>query len=666
MYLARKVHLPNGKPALAVAEVPTSLFANTLDDAREAVPYTVSFESAEGMLLASVPANNPQVGRKLSPPLARPDHTPRIIDSPGRLSDVPSMVAVRASVYPQILLSVSYPQQEALRTWNDDRKTVMGIAAAFMLLVLTGGALGHWQFVRLTDARQAGYRSAQALDHALSSIADGFLLCDADDRVVRWNAQYIDFFPWLKPVLAVGVPYRALAETAVHAILPHGTDTQRHDWVERRMALHRSDHLIWEQDLGNGRVVNASERSTPDGGVVAVYRDITQEERRLEQARAAAEAANQAKSQFLANMSHEIRTPLNAVLGLNTLLLRTTLTSEQLHHAKLIQSSGELLLSIINDVLDISKIEAQRMDLLAQPFSPGQLAHEVIELMAERAHEKSLALKLRLAPDLAPVLVADPARLRQVMFNLVGNALKFTEAGHVLVNLSSQPRADGRVTLCIEVEDTGIGIEAQALPSLFQRFTQGDTRTDRRYGGSGLGLAITRGIVDLMGGEISVASLPGQGSTFTVQVPCQPGQRNTMAPPRMPAPAAKGLSILVAEDNAVNQVVITAALQQMGHHPHIVENGLQAVEQARNGNYDLILMDMQMPEMDGVVAARTIRALDTDAAHIPIIAMTANARLEDRAQCLDAGMNDYLSKPINFQALADTIGRFATPATAAP
>jgi CheY-like chemotaxis protein len=218
----------------------------------------------------------------------------------------------------------------------------------------------------------------------------------------------------------------------------------------------------------------------------------------------------------------------------------------------------------------------------------------------------------------------------------------------------------------VAVVDTGIGIDARALPTLFQRFTQGDTRTDRRYGGSGLGLAITRGIITLMGGEITVASQPGQGSTFTVQLPCQPGQRNAVAPPPVPAPVATGLSILVAEDNPVNQVVITAALQQMGHRPHIVENGLQAVEQARNGGYDLILMDMQMPEMDGVVAARTIRGLGTDAAHIPIIAMTANARLEDREQCLAAGMNDYLSKPINFQALGETIARVATLSAAEP
>jgi len=658
LYMARKVQLPDGRPAVAVAEVPSSVLATTLEDNKDPTAFDITVESSQGTLLASVPANSPRLGRLIQPVLS-PNGLGRAQLADGRLSGVPSLVSARLSVYPQVLLSASYPVHEALSTWRNDRAVVLGLMGAFLSLVTFGGALAHWQFVRLVDARGEQMRSSQLLDQALASIADGFLLCDADDRVVRWNAQYLDFFPWLKPVIGVGVPYRRLAEAAAAHLLPQGSDAERAHWVTDRLALHRSEHDVWEQDLGNGKVVTASERPTPDGGIVSVYRDITIEERRLEQARAAAEAANQAKSQFLANMSHEIRTPLNAVLGLNTLLLDTPLTAEQKRHVQLIDSSGQLLLSIINDVLDLSKIEAQRVDLSLAAFDPARMVGEVVDMLRERAAERGLDLQLVLAPGLPRALMSDAIRLRQVLFNLIGNALKFTERGSVQVTVQGRHLSDGRIELVLDVTDTGIGIPESVLPNLFQRFTQADTSTDRRYGGSGLGLAISQGIVKLLGGQITVRSAPGEGSTFTVRLPCHPAaQAATQAPTALPR-AAQSLNILVAEDNAVNQLVITAALDKLGHRSVVVDNGQQAVDHVQQGGFDLILMDMQMPEMDGLAATRLIRQMDGAAAQLPIIAMTANARLEDRQACLDAGMDDYVAKPLNFELLASTLTRYA-------
>jgi CheY-like chemotaxis protein/anti-sigma regulatory factor (Ser/Thr protein kinase) len=295
--------------------------------------------------------------------------------------------------------------------------------------------------------------------------------------------------------------------------------------------------------------------------------------------------------------------------------------------------------------------------------------------MQERAAARRLALRLDAAPAAGGWLRADAVRLRQVLFNLVGNALKFTEQGGVVVRLSQQPLAEGRVQLRLEVEDTGIGIPADALPALFDRFTQADATAARRHGGSGLGLAITREVVQRMGGQIHVQTEPGRGSCFTVTLPCEqaPAPDRPEAPatapqpghslaesPDAPAPAGavrRSLRILVAEDHAVNQLLIDAMLQRLGHQATLVSDGQLALEQARDGGWDVVLMDMQMPQLDGLSATRAIRALAGPAARVPIVAMTANARPEDRQACLEAGMDDYITKPIDMADLQAALSR---------
>jgi CheY-like chemotaxis protein len=303
------------------------------------------------------------------------------------------------------------------------------------------------------------------------------------------------------------------------------------------------------------------------------------------------------------------------------------------------------------------------------------VAEEVMAVLRERAQQQQLDFRLEVAPGLAPEMLGDAVRVRQVLFNLVGNALKFTDSGGVTVRLSQQPvdglAAPDKALLVMEIHDTGIGIPAAALPTLFDRFTQADASTARRYGGSGLGLAITREIVQRMGGTIAVTTEPGQGSTFHATVRCGVPTRAAAgapvlaaAPASTPGTESAGLRVLAAEDNPVNQVLIEAMLGHLGHRAEVVPNGAVAVARAQQGQWDLILMDMQMPELDGAGAARAIRKIAGAAGRVPIVAMTANARAEDRQACVDAGMDGYVSKPIDMDALAEAIDR-ATATSAA-
>ncbi|MBL8307408.1 MAG: response regulator [Rubrivivax sp.] len=663
LLLARAVTLPDGRRGIVVGEVPASLLAASAARWSDAPGLSLTLERSDGQLLVAAPPHDRLLGTRLERPAPPPsaDGAPTV--GPARLDGVPALVATRPTVYPALRVTASLPLEASLARWNRDATAIVTVAALLAGLTLLAAALTHMQFLRLAQARQRAAQAAETLDRALAAMADGFLLCDADDRVVLWNERYLTIFPWQRGVVGPGVPFERLAAAAAANALGTGMDPQRvREWTEKRVRVHLAGDRVWEQTLTNGVTVHAVERRMPDGGVVGVYRDLTATERQLSRAKAAAEAANEAKSQFLANMSHEIRTPLNAVLGLNELLLHSTLNAEQRHQAELVRSSGLLLLALINDILDLSRIEAGHLALARAPFEPAQLASEVMDLLRERAQAKQLAFELVLDEGLPARLVGDGVRVRQVLFNLVGNALKFTDTGRVTVTLGAQPAVEGQVLLRVAVADTGIGIPPAALPTLFERFTQADSTTARRHGGSGLGLAITRELVQRMGGDVVVHSQPGQGSVFVATVACalptQDGQPELAAEVAAAPAAATGLSVLVAEDNPVNQELMAAVLQRLGHSARIVDNGHEALAAAREGGHDVVLMDMQMPEMDGLAATRAIRALPGPAGRVPIVAMTANARSEDRDACLAAGMDDYLPKPIDLQAVAAVLARF--------
>jgi signal transduction histidine kinase len=397
-------------------------------------------------------------------------------------------------------------------------------------------------------------------------------------------------------------------------------------------------------------------------------RTVQERTRELKAARDQAMEASRLKSQFLANMSHEIRTPMNGVLGAGNLLAATDLTDEQRAYVDILSSSGQALLTIINDVLDLSKIEAGRLELEPSTFTLLDPFTEVVNLLAPQASAKNVRLSLNADADLPRSVVGDAGRLRQVVTNLVGNAVKFTNVGHVLVDVSAESRSSGDIMLRCAVSDSGIGIAEQDIARLFAEFSQLDTSNARRFGGTGLGLAISDRLVRLMNGEIGCTANPGGGSTFWFTAPFalarpdSPARTDvavaSTATPRGTAPA-NAPAILIVEDNETNALILTHMLKLLGYRSDTVSNGADALEAAARETYSTILMDCQMPIMDGFTTTRRLRSRFAGDPRIPIVAITATATTEDQERCLAAGMDDYLPKPIIMDRLGAVLTRWA-------
>ncbi|WP_298161560.1 ATP-binding protein [Brevundimonas sp.] len=549
------------------------------------------------------------------------------------------MAAVTVVPDSRSVLSAGMLPESGLLLWVVSGATLVVIVAAIVT------SLGLWG-------------RSTALNHlreAIDTMPDGLGFYDADDRLLIWNARYAEVNSDLAAALAVGVRFRDMLQLGVDQGLYEEAIGREEEWMEERLAARSRLSNTKEQQIAGDRWLRIQDRRTSNGGIVTVVNDITdlkRDAKSLAEARDAAEAANRAKSEFLANMSHEIRTPLNGVIGLTQALARTDLNAGQREMLDLIQSSGHTLQTLLSDILDLARVESGRLEIADEVFDLNRAVNDAAQLYREPASDKGLQFFVEIEPEAAVWVRGDVVRLKQILTNLVSNAVKFTTTGFVSLTACVGKDRVGAPIMRFTVEDTGVGFDAAAKARLFTRFEQADGTITRRFGGTGLGLAICRQLADMMGGELDCESEPGGGSAFILTLPLIVGE----APAAVVTPAAgtkdasaRRLRVLVADDHPTNRKVVELILAQTPVDLVQAENGAEALDACRAQPFDVVLMDMQMPVMDGLTAVREIRlhelAMGRDRA--PIVMLTANALPDHVAAAKAAGADRHLAKPFD-------------------
>ncbi|MBB5019004.1 PAS domain S-box-containing protein [Chitinivorax tropicus] len=520
-----------------------------------------------------------------------------------------------------------------------------------------------WSFRDITQRKQAENeinRARMQLVDAIESLDAGLIMLDAEERLAICNQRFRELFPQAAEVLQPGMPYLDILREYCFQGGHRWNGEKPEHFIQRQLSRIRHPGQTIEQQV-NGRWVRSSDRRTADGGVVSLYTDISslkQSEAMLLRAKEAAESANQAKSEFLANMSHEIRTPMNGIIGMVQLALDTELNAEQREYLGLVKSSADGLLTIINEILDFSKIEAGRMEVEQVEFSPRPMLNDIVKSMGLRAQEKGLEMICDVSLALPYRLIGDPSRLRQVINNLIGNAIKFTEHGEIVLKVVTNEPKQNHVQVHFSVKDSGIGIPKDKQQLIFESFQQADTSTTRKYGGTGLGLTICQRLVELMGGRIWVESEPGQGSTFHFVLPYAIAQ-HTERPIAAPIEAVIGKTALVIDDNSTNLMVTSRQLNQLGLTITTADDPVTATqmileEYEQQRHFDLVFIDGHMPEIDGLTLLEQLNELQLLKNSRSFI-LTSGGKRGDAKRGQNCGLVGYLTKPVTDQELHDAI-----------